>query len=47
MVLFIQKSIMTIFPGGEGANVTWEVFQPNKETPIKPSLLILTNAKGN
>ena len=27
--------------------VTRVVFQPTKETPIKPSLLILTNAKDN
>ena len=36
---------MTIFPSGKGVSVTREVFQPTKETPIKPSLLILTNAK--
>ena len=28
-------------------SVIREVFQPTKETPIKPSLLILTNAKDN
>ena len=28
-------------------SVTREVFQPTKETPIKSSLLILTNAKDN
>ena len=28
-------------------SVTREVFQPTKETPIKPSLLIVTNAKNN
>ena len=28
-------------------SVTREVFQPTKETSIKPSLLILTNAKDN
>ena len=28
-------------------SVTREVFQPTKETPVKPSLLILTNAKDN
>ena len=28
-------------------SVTRKVFQPTKETPIKPSLLILTNAKDN
>ena len=38
---------MTFFPSGKGVSVTWEVFQPTKETPIKPSLLILTNAKEN
>ena len=27
--------------------VAREVFQPTKEMPIKPSLLILTNAKDN
>ena len=36
---------MTIFPSGKGVSVTREVFQPTKEKPIKPSLLILTNAK--
>ena len=29
---------MTIFPSGKGVSVTSEVFQPTKETPIKPSL---------
>ena len=38
---------MTIFPGGKGVSVTREVFQPTKEMPSKPSLLILTNAKDN
>ena len=38
---------MTIFPNGKGVSVTREVFQPTKETPIKPSLLILTNAKDS
>ena len=38
---------MTIFPSGKGVSVTREVFQSTKETPIKPSLLILTNAKDN
>ena len=28
-------------------SVTREVFQPTKETPIRPSLLTLTNAKDN
>ena len=35
---------MTISPSGKGASVTREVFQPTNETPVKPSLLILTNA---
>ena len=38
---------MTTFPSGTGVSVTREVFQPTKETPIKPSLLILTNAGDN
>ena len=38
---------MTIFPSGKGVSVRREVFQPTKDTPIKPSLLILTNAKDN
>ena len=38
---------MTIFPRGKGVSVTREVFQPTKETLIKPFLLILTNAKDN
>ena len=38
---------MTIFPSGKGVNVTKEFLQPTKETPIKPSLLIVTNAKDN
>ena len=38
---------MTIFSNGKGASVTRDVFQPTIETPIKPSLLILTNAKDN
>ena len=37
---------MTIFPSGKAVSVTREVFQPTKETPIKPTL-ILTNAKDN
>ena len=28
-------------------SVTREVFQPTKEMPIRPSLLILTNTKDN
>ena len=36
---------MTLFPSGKGVSVTREVFRPTKEKPIKPSLLILTNAK--
>ena len=38
---------MTIFPCAKGVSVTSEVFQPTKETPVKTSLLILTNAKDN
>ena len=38
---------MTILPSGKCVSVTREVFQPTKETTIKPSLLILTNAKDN
>ena len=38
---------MTIFPSGKDVSVTREASQPTKETPIKPSLLILTNAKDN
>ena len=38
---------MTIFPSGKGVSVTREVFQPTKETPIRPSHLILTNAIYN
>ena len=38
---------MTIFPSGKVVTVTREVFQPTKETPIEPSLLIITNAKDN
>ena len=38
---------MTIFPSAKGVSVTREVFQPTQETPIKPFLLILTNAKDN
>ena len=47
MVSFMLKSIMTIFPSGKGVSVTREFLQPTKETPIKPSLLIVTNAKDN
>ena len=39
--------MMTIFPSGKGVSLTREVFQPTKETPIKPYLLILKNAKKN
>ena len=39
--------MMTIFPSGKGVSVTREAFQPTKETPIKPSLLIVTNATDN
>ena len=38
---------MTIFPSGKGLSLTRDVFQPTEETPINPSLLILTNAKDN
>ena len=38
---------MTVFPSGKGVSVTREVFQPTKELPVKPSLLMLTNAKDN
>ena len=38
---------MTIFLSGKGVSVKREVLQPSKETPIKPSLLILMNAKDN
>ena len=38
---------MTIFPSGKIVSVTREVFRPTKDTPIKPSLLLLTNAKDN
>ena len=41
------NGIMTIFPSGKGVSVTREVFQSTKVAPIKPSLLILTNAKDN
>ena len=38
---------MTVFSSGKGVSVTSEVFQLTKETPIDPSLLIVTNAKDN
>ena len=38
---------MKIFPSGKGVSVTREVFQSTKGTPIKPSDLMLTNAKDN
>ena len=38
---------MTIFPSEKGVSVTREVFQLTKETPLKPYLLIFTNAKDN
>ena len=38
---------MTIFPSGKCVNVTREFLQPTKETPINPSLLIVTNAKDH
>ena len=42
-----MKSIMTIFPSGKDVTATIEVFQPTKETTIKPSVLIFTNAEDN
>ena len=41
------KRIMTTVPSGKGESVTREFLQPPKETPIKSSLLIVTNAKDN
>ena len=38
---------MTMFPSGKGVSVTREVFRHTRETPVKSSLLILTNAKDN
>ena len=38
---------MTRYECGKGVSVAMEVFHPTKETPIKPSLLILMNAKDN
>ena len=40
---------MTIFPSGKGVSVsvTRQFFQPTKEKPIKPSFLIVTNARDN
>ena len=38
---------MTLFASGNGVSVTREIFQPTKETPIKPFLLILMNAKDS
>ena len=38
---------MTIFPSGKGVSVTREFLQPTKATPIKPSVLIVTNGKDN
>ena len=38
---------MTIFPSGNGVSVTRKFLQPTKETPVKPSLLIVTTAKDN
>ena len=38
---------MTIFPSGKGVSVTREFLQPTKETPIKPSLSTVTNAKDD
>ena len=42
-----MKSIMTIFPSGKGVSVTRGFLQLTEETPIEPSLLIVTNAKDN
>ena len=39
--------MMTIFPSEKGVSVTREFLQATKETPIKPSLLIVMNAKDN
>ena len=38
---------MTIFPQWKGMSVTREFLQPTEETPIKPCLLIVMNAKEN
>ena len=38
---------MTIFPSGKGVSVIREFLQPTEETPIKPCLLIVMNAKDN
>ena len=38
---------MTIFLSRKGVSVTREIFQPTKETPIKPYLSKLMNAKDN
>ena len=38
---------MTIFASGKGVSVTREFLQRTKETPIKPSFLIVKNAKDN
>ena len=38
---------MTIFLQWKGVSVTREFLQPTEETPIKPSPLIVMNAKEN
>ena len=38
---------MPIFPSGKGVSVTREFLQQTEGTPIKPSLLIVTNTKDN
>ena len=38
---------MTIFSSGKGVSVAREFLQLTKEALIKPSLLIVTNAKDN
>ena len=38
---------MTIFPQWKDVSVTREFLQPTEETPIKPCLLIVINAKEN
>ena len=38
---------MTIFPQWERCECNKEFLQPTEETPIKPSLLIVMNAKEN
>ena len=47
MVPFVLLEYNDNLPRGKSVSVTREVFQSTKETPMKPSLLILTNAKDN